>query len=116
MGVYTVNDPPTASSVVITPNNAAASDTFPAQAGETYIIDVNNAGGSPDSVAVDDPTSVAPSGATAFNPDLTISVTNGTRRQIRVDGTRHRDSTGNITVTHSFTASVTVVVTRAGRV
>ena len=94
----------------------SATDTFAPAAADydkTFILYVNNAGGSPDSVAVDDPNSItnAP-GSTAYNPDVTVSVTNAQVRYIRLTPVRRyvNTSTGNVTVTHSFTTSVTAAV------
>jgi hypothetical protein len=97
----------------ITPTYAAvaASDTFAAALGSDYILHVKNAGGSPDVCKVDDPNSVDPGLATAWDPDLSVSVTNGQERIIRISTVRHKSqSTGLVTITHSFTTSVTCAV------
>lgn len=93
-----------------------ATDTFAPAAADydrTFILYVNNGGASPDSVAVDDPNSQtnAP-GSTAYNPDVTVSVTNGQARYIRLTPIRRyvNTGTGNVTVTHSFQTSVTAAV------
>jgi len=115
VGTYTVTDP-ALTGTVVTPNTAAASDSFPVSAGETYVMLVINGGGSPDSVVIDDPNSVGPAGNTSFNPDVTKSVTNGTNQVFRIAADRFKDVNGNVNVTHSFTTSVTVYVFRGGRV
>jgi hypothetical protein len=63
-------------------------------------------------VAIDDPNTLGPAGATAFNPDVTVSVTNAQERIIRLGPIRRyiNTGTGNVTVTHSFTTSVTAAV------
>jgi hypothetical protein len=101
----------------ITPTYAAvgATDTFVPSAADydkVFILHVKNAGGSPDSVSVDDPNSQGPAGATAYNPDVTVSVTNAQERMIRLNPIRRyvNTGTGNVTVTHSFTTSVTAAV------
>jgi len=90
-----------------------SSDTFTPTAGDenrVHILHVKNAGGSPDVVAVDDPNSVSPAGAQAFNPDLSVSVTNAQERFIRIPMPRCRQSNGTVSVTHSFTTTVTAAV------
>jgi len=91
-----------------------ASDTFTPAAGDenrVHILHVKNAGGTQDVVAVDDPNSVSPAGATTFNPDLsvTVPVTTGDRL-IRIPLPRCRQSNGTVSITHSFTTSVTAAV------
>jgi hypothetical protein len=110
MALLTVQVPTVAG---ITPTYAAvsASDTFAMASGHSYLLFVKNAGGSPDSVAVDDPISQDPGAAAAFNPDATISVTNGQERMIKLSPARFKNaSTGLCTITHSFTTSVTCAV------
>jgi hypothetical protein len=90
-----------------------ASDTIPVNPGGKYLLIVKNAGGSADSVVIDDPTSgTGPAGATtATNPDVTVSVPATTgERHFYLDANRFRDSTGVINLTHSFTTSVTCIV------
>jgi hypothetical protein len=115
MAVYTVQSITEAG---LNPSLVAvsASDTFAPAAADydkTFILVVTNGGGSPDSVAVDDPNSTtnAP-GSTAYNPDVTVSVTNAQSRYIRLTPIRRfvNTGTGNVTVTHSFTTSVTAGV------
>jgi len=114
MAAYTVQ---TVTEAGITPTYTAvsASDTFtPATADldKTHILHVKNAGGSPDSVVVDDTVSLnnAP-GGTSYNPDLTVSVTNAQERFIRLTPVRrYLQSNGTVVVTNSFTTSVTAAV------
>lgn len=89
----------------------SATDTFTPLNNQPHILHVKNAGASPDTVTVDDPNSVTPIAATAFNPDQTGSVVNATERFFRIDPLRCKNTgTGLITVTHSFTTSVTAAV------
>jgi len=114
MATYTVQTV-TEAGVVPTYTGVSASDTFtPATADldKPHILHVKNAGGSPDSVVIDDASSLSNApGATAYNPDLTISVVNGTERFIRLNPVRrYLQSNGTVTVTNSFTTSVTAAV------
>lgn len=114
MATYTVQ---TVTEAGITPTYTAvgASDTFtPATADldKTHILHVKNAGGSPDTVVIDDTVSLnnAP-GGTAYNPDLTVSVTNAQERFIRLTPVRrYVQSNGTVVVTNSFITSVTAAV------
>ena len=114
MATYTIQ---TVTEAGITPTYTAvaSSDTFtPATADldKTHILHVKNAGGSPDTVAVDDPNSItnAP-GATAYNPDVTVSVTNAQERFIRLTPVRrYVQANGTVVVTNSFVTSVTAAV------
>src|SRR4029453_1172403 len=98
MATYTVQ---TVTEAGVTPTYTAvsASDTFTPAAADLdkpHILHVKNAGGSPDTVVIDDATSLtnAP-GGTAYNPDLTISVTNAQERFIRLNPVRrHIQSNG----------------------
>lgn len=93
----------------------SASDTFTVAATDMdkiHILHVKNAGGSPDSVVIDDPNSQDPGSATQFNPDVTVSVPATTGdRLIRVNPRRFANQvTGVVTVTHGFTTTVTAAV------
>jgi hypothetical protein len=94
-------------------NAVGATDTIPVSPGGKYILIVENAGGSIDNMAIVDPTSQAPAGATftGGSPNVAhaIAATTG-KRHIELDANRFRDATGNITVTHSFQTSVTCIV------
>jgi hypothetical protein len=92
---------------------AGSADTIPVSPTGRYLLIIKNAGGSPDSVVIDDPTSGAgPTGATtATNPDVTVSVPATTgERHFLLDANRFRDAAGVINLTHSFTTSVTCIV------
>lgn len=107
MALLTVQVPTQAG---ITPANNAvsSSDTFAATTGHSYLLQVINAGGSSDTVVIDDPNSTDPGSAVAFNPDQSVVVPNGQQRMIEVKPGRVKNTTtGLVTITHSFTTSVT---------
>lgn len=100
---------PTAAGVAWTPAAVSASDTISsAILGErgAFLVIVNG-GGSPDNVTLSD-SSLTPGG----NPATTTAnaVTNGTTEVMYVSPRRVDPATGNVTVTHSFTTSVTYVL------
>lgn len=80
---------------------AAAADQFAANAGAKYLVRFTNASATPGNVVLDDPTAVSPEGATAFNPDVTVSLPAGATRTMRMDAARFRNSTGFISWTYS---------------
>lgn len=85
----------------------SASDVF-ANDGRTVIY-IKNAGGSPDTVGID---SVVACNQ-GFDHDGGGSVTNGTEKVFGpFDMTRFNNSNGQVTVTNSFTTSVTCAVIR----
>jgi len=88
----------------------AASDTIAeAQCGANgVIVRVINGGGSPDTVTITDPT-LSDMGSAATNP--TVSVTNGTTKMIAIPRSA-LNSSGVITLAHSFQTSVTCEVYR----
>jgi len=92
-----------------------ASDTFTPAASDydkAFILEVKNAGGTQDSVVIDDPLTQGPAGATAFNPDVTVVVpiTTGDVRIRLAPIRRYLQANGTVAVTHSFTTSVTANV------
>jgi hypothetical protein len=91
-------------------NQSAGPDRFPAQVGARYLVRLNNTGGAPVTMTWDDPTSVAPASAKAFNPDVDVVVTNAQARVTTVDGNRFRNSDGYIYMTWSgaMTGSVEI--------
>jgi hypothetical protein len=114
MATYTVQTV-TEAGVVPTYTSVAASDTFTPAAADydkTHILHVKNAGGSPDSVVIDDTLSLSnAAGATSYNPDVTVVVSNATERFIRLTPIRrYLQSNGTVVVTNSFTTSVTAAV------
>jgi hypothetical protein len=87
----------------------SASDTFVPD--DRTFLNVKNAGGSPDVVAVVTPRTAAGGLAIA---DVSVSVTNAQERFIGPFPAEHfaDPTTGLATVTHSFTTTVTVAVVR----
>ena len=79
----------------------AAGDQFAAEQGAVYLIRFNNGSATPGNVVLDDPSAVTPVGATAFNPDVTVSIPAGEVREMRVDASRFRNAAGNIVWTYS---------------
>jgi hypothetical protein len=104
---------PTAAGVAWTPAAVAASDTITAaQLGSlgAYLV-VINGGGSPDTVGYTDPgTTPAGTAAAAY----TNSVTNATTEVMYLSPKLVNPSTGLLTITHSFTTSVTCVLLPIG--
>lgn len=90
----------------------SASDTIAAsQFGTTgVILRVINGGASPDTVTITDPTLSTGMGSAATSP--TVSVTNGTTKEIFIPTGAINQATQLVTVTHSFTTSVTCEVKR----
>lgn len=110
MTVHTVQTPTVAGT---TPTYAAvgASDSFIPKGSGKHLLHVKNAGASPDSVAINDPTTLGPDGATQFNPDVTLSVPNAQERMFIIDPARFTNpATGAVEFTNSFTTSVTAGV------
>lgn len=112
MAAITVQSP-TAVGGALTYTAVSASDTFAAAAGQRYLLLYRNTGGGACVPTVDDPNTLSPTGATAFNPDLagaSVAATTGVNFML-IDGSRFRDgTTGNVTVAHSATASVTLAI------
>src|SRR5262245_57417370 len=102
MATYTVQS---ATEAGITPSYVAvgATDTFTPAAADydkTFLLHVKNGGGSPDSVVIDDPNTLSnATGATAYNPDVTVSVTNAQERIIRLSPVRRYVAVGTGLVT-----------------
>lgn len=84
---------------------AAAGDSFSNNG--KVMVRVANAGASPVTVTFDDPNS-ALAGATAFNPDVGVTVPNGAQRIIGpFPPNRFNDSNGRVQMAWSATASMT---------
>jgi len=94
-----------------TPTYAAvsASDTVAADPAG-LILHVKNAGGTSDTVTLTDPGST-PAGSAATNPTFTVPITTGDRMYKLSPSLQN--SSGIITISHSFTTSVTCAVFRA---
>jgi hypothetical protein len=97
--------------VAPTYNAATATDVIaPTVAGQRYVIHIKNGNASATSFVVDDPTSPTPGLAGSFNPDATQSVPATSERIMIIDASRFKDTTGNINVTFSVTATVTYAI------
>ena len=79
----------------------AAGDQFAAEYGATYLLRFINGSATPANVVMDDPNSVTPLAATAFNADVTVAVPAGEVRSIKVEANRFRNASGNIVWTYS---------------
>lgn len=84
----------------------AASDVF-ANNGKTY-IEVKNAGGSADTVTID--SLVACNQGTDHDGGGSVGATTGDKIFGPFDPTRFNNANGQVTITHSFTTSVTCTV------
>lgn len=91
---------------------AGGGDVFPAQAQSRYLIHVKNGHTSSQDVVIDDPTSDTPSGATAFDPDVTVSVPNAGERMILIANARRfiNTTTGEISLSYSGVTALTLQV------
>lgn len=93
----------------------AASDTIDGTAGGRLLLHIKNAGASPDNVVIDDPNTALPVGGSLAETarDVAFTVTNAQERMILIDVARFTNQvTGLITITHSFTTSVTIGIFR----
>lgn len=100
---------PVATGTTWTGAAVAASDTISSSilgARGAYLV-VINGGGSPDNVTVSD-SSFTPGGNAATT--AAVAVTNGTTKAIFISPAKVNPATGVVTVTHSFTTSVTYVL------
>lgn len=84
----------------------SASDTFVARRDATYLFVLIKGAGSTENFTLDDPTSVAPDGATAFNPDAVMSVPVSSTRSfwVRNIGRFMNPTTGVVTMVSSGAA------------
>ena len=87
----------------------AATDTVAADPAG-LILHVKNAGGTSDTVTLTDP-GTTPAGSAATNPSFTVPITTGDRMYKLSPSLQN--SSGIITISHSFTTSVTCAVFRA---
>jgi hypothetical protein len=97
---------PTNNGTTIAGNPVAASDTIDQSllGSKGAILEIINGGGSPDTVAISD-SGVTAAGSAATNPGS--SVTNGTNKVFFVEPSQVNPATGLVTVTHTFTTTVT---------
>ena len=93
----------------LAPTYGAVSASDTCSPGNTVFIHVKNAGGSPDTVTV---TGVGTEGYGVARPNLTVTVpaTTGDRMIGPLKAEWFAGSTGVVTITHSFTTSVTCAV------
>lgn len=92
---------------------SAGGDSFPAIEQGTYLVHVINANAGATVLTVDDPNTVAPDSATAFNPDVALSVAAGTAKIFNLGNVgRYRDVNGNVNIVWSVSATVTFMVYR----
>lgn len=97
---------PTNNGTTTTPAAVAVSDTISSasMSSKGCILKVINGGGSSDTVAITD-ASLTPAGSVATNPGSAVA--NGTSKTFWIRPEQVNQSTGLVTVTHSFTTSVT---------
>src|SRR5688572_23288272 len=93
---------------LLAPAAVSASDTINADP-PGLVLEVINGGGSPDTVTVVDP-GATPAGSAGTSPTQVVAA--GTRRHFRL-GPQFSNTSGIITVTRSFTTSVTYNLIRA---
>ncbi len=85
-------------------------DRFRAQFGAQYLVRWNNTGGAPITITVDDPVSQNPGNATAFNPDVPVTATNGQARMQWIDANRFADVNGWVNFTYSGAPTMTAEI------
>jgi hypothetical protein len=88
----------------------AASDTVQSDPAGLMLV-VKNAGGSSDTVTITD-AGLTAAGSAATNPTVSVPATTGERHYLLFPSLAN--STGIITISHSFTTSVTCAVFRIG--
>lgn len=104
---------PVAAGTAWSPAAVSASDTISSSdlgSLGAYLV-VINGGGSPDNVTVSD-SGLTPAGNAATT--AAVAVTNGTTKAIYISPRAVNPSTGVVTVTHSFTTSVTYILIAVG--
>lgn len=92
----------------LTPSYGAVAASDTAVPGDNVMIHVKNGGGSPDTVTLQNPTTV--DGVALANGGKQISVPAGAERMIALPAIYQNPSTGLVTIAHSFTTSVTCAV------
>lgn len=108
MGAYTAVTP-TRLGAVVAGQAVAASDTLNVSILGTKgaLVEIINAGASPDAVTVSD-AGTTPAGTPGA--PYSVSVTNGTNKILYVSPSQADTATGNVTFTHGLTTGVTVKV------
>lgn len=112
MADLAVVNPASAQGILVDSHAAApGGDRFLTTQGRKYLMRIANGHSSPQTVTVDDPTSVGALGATlAQNPDVPVAVANATERVYLVDANRHRDANGWVNLTYSGTTLLTLEI------
>jgi hypothetical protein len=115
MALLTVRRPPVTGLVVAAFDvTNIGGDSFAAENSGRYLLHVKNGHTVPQTVTVDDPNSVGPSGAVAFNPDMAIVIANATEQWILIDnpGRFMVPVTGIINLAYSGVTLLTLAVLR----
>lgn len=89
---------------------AGGGDRFAVTKGRKYMIRVDNAHTSSQNVVIDDPNSQNPGAATSFNPDVTLTVPNATKRAMIVDADRFGDANNWVNLTYSGVTAMTMEI------
>lgn len=110
MAVIPVVNPNVNGGVQATPSAAAASDTFAAGFGQKYLLEIDNTSGASRTITVNDPDSSNPGGYKALDRDHDIVLATNQKRGYIIDGSRYRDSSGNVTLTPNSATGLTYVV------
>lgn len=102
---------PTVTGVTTTGTAVSASDTIDqgTLGSQGCYIEIVNGGGSSDTVTINDYGTTA-AGNTLPSNTYTVTVTNGTSKIIWIQNSQVNPATGLVTITHSFTTSVTCKV------
>jgi len=88
----------------------ATGDKFAMPASGPVFLRIINGGGSSITCTIDDPNSVAPENATTYNPDVVITVPNGTTRVVKITDSRRFPNAADsslVSLTWSAVTSVT---------
>jgi hypothetical protein len=90
-------------------NADATGNTFSPLGSGTHFIRAINGSGSPITMTIDDPNTVGPDGATAFNPDAAITIPAGATRQVKIASIARfqNPTTGKVTLAWSSATTVT---------
>ena len=111
MAVLTVQ--PLVLQTLLTPAYVAAAgggDSF-APEGARCIIHVKNAHSASWTLTINDPTSLAPTGAKSFDPDVDFVIPNAQEQMLELDPTRFTNpATGRIEFTYSGVTALTIGV------
>lgn len=91
---------------------AAGGDHVLRRGADKVLLVIDNASAGAITVTVDDPNTGTPEGATAFNPDVAVSVAAGTEVAVLLDAGRFADADDRIDLTYSGVTSLTVAAVR----